>query len=117
MMHRCLRAICGVPCAALFYCPGGPGVHAADNASGNSSACTGHISSVDHVLQRVVIDPPPRGITVFAITRRETMIFRGARMLAFKELRPGLRVEVDYLAPGADGIAVATWIECNNKEK
>lgn len=83
----------------------------AQNAPGMVRTCAGTISALDTTAATLLLDPMPGGVNSFVLEPSATMIFRGIWPLRMNELRPGMRVGLDYQPPPPDGKARVTWIE------
>lgn len=91
--------------------PGG-----AQNVSNMVRTCAGSISALDATAATLLLDPMPGGVSSFVIEPSATMIFRGIWPLRVDELRPGMRVGLDYQPPPPDGKARVTWIEIEEED-
>jgi len=99
--------------AALFFivhavvlCSG-----AARGGSGEGVASGGTVFSIDRERRFLTVEASSGVINTFRLDDAVTLIFRGLRPLRIDELRPGMRIEIDYRRDGGAQLPTVTWIE------
>jgi len=99
--------------AALFFilhavvlCAGA--VQVGSGAGGTSGAT---ILSIDRERRILTVEASSGVINTFRLDDAATLIFRDLRPLRIEELRPGMRIEIDYRRDGGAQLPTVTWIE------
>ncbi len=83
----------------------------ASDMDGGRSGAMGTVLSVDREKRVLTVEESSQAVNAFRLDEAATLIFRDMFPLRVEQLRPGMRVEIDYRRSERDGLPVVTWIE------